>query len=661
MNNPAYSVNTIAKLVRCLLVDIRKKTGVSLTPPVSDSELVDWAVIEAPQLDKALLRFIDRWSSNKVFYNQRGIITPEAYEDYAELLNLTPEWLIPLLGKFWDDFAREKDTEEEILTIVALRQLLAFCYKVEHAPTKTQIQEALSGFLETDESIAIWDSTFNSDRPGRYYSYARSLISRVLSKSSRDELLNSIEPSHGPGAVFPSAKPWEKSMFSTVYPSIEDYYPFDRWLWQIFVEDLPSDASAEVLQAKREEGICAKLVMVPKDSRGPRLICVHPKEAVYIQQGQRKWLERLIEKHPLTKDSISFTDQGVNQRLALMSSMYREFATLDLKDASDRIANSLVRYLFAGYEDILSCARADRVRLPDGSVVVLKKWAPMGNCLTFPVESLTFWALCSAALYIDCGIKPLHNGVHVFGDDIILPSEHLDAVKERLVAAGLVPNAAKTFSKGFFRESCGLDAYMGAVVTPLRLRRGSPSSVSGALAFCNLGNRARAKGYCALAAELFAQVRKHWYVGLTNDPNAQALCEYTGSSSVDILCSDPRSLRFNENLQRWETRALLPRVQKAGKRNTRWCLVDSLQRIRDRGDSNCLPSYAWATEAQHVEAFKHLGVGVVDLEPYVSVIYGLQKPQDKYPTIGELAWSERGLEYADPDRIRLIPGWIPVA
>jgi hypothetical protein len=29
----------------------------------------------------------------------------------------------------------------------------------------------------------------------------------------------------------------------------------------------------------------AKLIAVPKDSRGPRLICVHPAESIWIQQG----------------------------------------------------------------------------------------------------------------------------------------------------------------------------------------------------------------------------------------------------------------------------------------------------------------------------------------------------------------------------------------
>jgi hypothetical protein len=92
--------------------------------------------------------------------------------------------------------------------------------------------------------------------------------------------------------------------------------------------------------------IVAKLTAVPKDSRGPRLICVHPKEAIWIQQGQRLKLEAAITSSNLTKGRINFTDQTVNGGLALESSKSGRLATLDLKEASDRIScNSCVTYL----------------------------------------------------------------------------------------------------------------------------------------------------------------------------------------------------------------------------------------------------------------------------------------------------------------------------
>jgi len=66
--------------------------------------------------------------------------------------------------------------------------------------------------------------------------------------------------------------------------------------------------------------------------------------------------------------------------------------------------------------------------------------------------------------------------VRVFGDDIIVPKEHVRSVIESLEAFGLKINLRKSFWNGKFRESCGREYYEGTDVSIVRVRRTLPSS-----------------------------------------------------------------------------------------------------------------------------------------------------------------------------------------
>jgi hypothetical protein len=327
--------------------------------------------------------------------------------------------------------------------------------------------------------------------------------------------------------------------------------------------------------------IVARLVSVPKDSRGPRLICVHPAEAIWIQQGQRRVLEDAITRCPLTRGSIRFTDQSVNGKMALLSSKTKGLCTLDLKEASDRISTSLVRYLFGDYlYDILSCARATHVLLPDGRKLLLHKWAPMGNCLTFPVESLIFWGLVQAGIIYETG--RMSNDVYVFGDDIIFPSVYYNHVLRALCFAGLVPNFSKTFRHGLFRESCGVDAFDGVDITPVRMKRGSITCTEDAQAFCSLAYRLRQKGFERTCVTIYSYIES--YLGrrleIINNPDSSGIFEYRPMRMSELLCryDGSRTLRYNHRLHRYEIRHLKvsPKIYRGNDINDRSHLLHSL-------------------------------------------------------------------------------------
>jgi hypothetical protein len=510
-----------------LLADIRELSGVPLGAPDDLSD--DWVLIEGPKLDKQLLLWLEG----------------------AGDLPAAPDWLMPL----WSIFVSTLDAKY----LRYIRQLLLFCYKIETEPTNAQLQEAQKAFEDCERDVETWEAWFaantasnQANRDSPLFTVARQIVGRTICKID----WCSIIPSHGPGAVYPPRKPSKKSDFRTIYTAIEPHYPFTEYFCALpsFWWDRMVARDSEL---RVSDAIECRLVAVPKDSRGPRLICVHPAEAVWIQQGCRRNLERaIVATSSPCYGSINFRDQGVNGRLALKSSIDRELVTLDLKEASDRMSCELVRHLFGDYAySKLSCSRATSVRLLDERCIPLRKWAPMGNALTFPVQSLVFYSLVRSGIRCRYGVNC--TDIYVFGDDILFPRKFYDGAVSALVRGGLVPNMNKTFRHGFFRESCGVDAFKGTNVTPHRLRRLDSSSGSGAMSLCTLAKAMRIDGYRLTSDSLYRIVQREWgELPISNNPNTQGLHRYE-ECDLGKLLSYERSTRFNRKLHKWQTKVLL--------------------------------------------------------------------------------------------------------
>lgn len=91
----------------------------------------------------------------------------------------------------------------------------------------------------------------------------------------------------------------------------------------------------------------------------------------------------------------------------------------------------------------------------------------MGNCTTFPLESLIFACVSRAATAYCGGSLEL---CRTYGDDIIVPQNAALLTLEVLRFLGFQPNCEKTFIHGPFRESCGRDTLWGVDVRPVYLR-----------------------------------------------------------------------------------------------------------------------------------------------------------------------------------------------
>jgi hypothetical protein len=195
---------------------------------------------------------------------------------------------------------------------------------------------------------------------------------------------------------------------------------------------------------------------VPKTAVTDRAINIEPIVNSYLQKGFGS-----VIRSRLARAGINLNDQTANQRLARYGSTHGTLATIDLSMASDTIAYNLVRDLLPlPWFDALDACRSPITEMPDGKFVILQKFSSMGNGYTFELESLIFYAL----LLVVCGSD---STISVYGDDLICPSEYYADVVAALELCGFIPNSAKSFGVGPFRESCGKDYWDGIDVRPV--------------------------------------------------------------------------------------------------------------------------------------------------------------------------------------------------
>ena len=201
----------------------------------------------------------------------------------------------------------------------------------------------------------------------------------------------------------------------------------------------------------------SRIETVPKNAKTERVIAVEPRGNSFLQKGFGDYF-----RTKLRSVGVDLDDQGRNQELARRA--YSEgFATLDLRAASDTVSKEVVYNLLPyDWAASMDAVRTRRAVMPDGSKVVLEKFSSMGNGFTFELESLIFWALCSA-------VNDLNGGwgeVAVYGDDIIVQREIATEVCLTLQFCGFSINDDKSFLDGPFYESCGEHYFQGFEVTP---------------------------------------------------------------------------------------------------------------------------------------------------------------------------------------------------
>lgn len=489
--------------------------------------------------------------------------------------------------------------------VTSLRQVLYLFYKLELPYEPELEQNVIEKFKQTEQDIrpiSAWlDSVYlhlnevqethiqhyPDGRIRGYDDIKPSWLSNTI-RGARRYLFEvfkgfdcmDIYPRHGPGAVSTRERLWDKYQWTNVPARITNEYPFDAYF-----KASPGhvcDTYRDFNEVTDMEDL-ARVVLVPKDSRGPRLISCEPLSFQWIQQGLSRAIVRHVERHRLTKDSVRFTDQQPNRFAALYGSKTGRYSTLDLAEASDRVSLGLVRALFP--EPLLSKVLATRslgTTLPDKTEIMLTKFAPMGSALCFPILALTVWSLLRSGLETFGATSDVISGVYVYGDDVVVPVEYTEHAIRILESFGLKVNRDKSCSSGLFRESCGMDAFNGVCVTPVRFRtpwtsHRSPESYESYISYANaLFDRKYYRVYNYIVDRLL-----NLYGPIPEDHHGLAMNgkeQEPAKASVPTLRSVPdpatrlRS-RYNKHLQKVEYRVWTSSPKKSNHELDGWSML----------------------------------------------------------------------------------------
>jgi hypothetical protein len=310
-------------------------------------------------------------------------------------------------------------------------------------------QQCLDDYMATEKRFDYF-----SDLPLHIISSLNLIIKRWMSSFDPTR----IRFRHGPGGVAGHGR-----------TSIEYKYKdlsYDRLLTYAFGDPWWSNGS---IRSNLDR--ISQTIFVPKSYKTFRTISMESSTLQYCQQGIWREIDRVVSQSGFLRNRIGFHDQTRNQRLAREGSISRNYATIDLSAASDSVSYALVKALFRGTKLLryIVATRSKRTLLPDGRLICLKKFAPMGSSLCFPIETIIFAAIC---YYVTRG----HNvtgDFSVFGDDIIIPTQCVGQVMTLLETLGFRVNREKSFYRTdcWFRESCGGEYVDGFDVTPLRVSR----------------------------------------------------------------------------------------------------------------------------------------------------------------------------------------------
>lgn len=451
----------------------------------------------------------------------------------------------------------------------AIEQICTLYKKYETPLDNAERDKAYEDTIRLDESLprALGEIGIV---PGSEEDTIIYVASNLLSELFGDFDPTNIRPKHGPGSTASGRlDPWSKFRFRrpnqdcvdifggitafTAGPGVEGtavaLYSSDFAVFQL---DHPSTHAPNT----------SRMAAVPKDSRSPRVINLEQHEYMFLQQGVWQYMREVLEAHPLTKGHVNFTDQSVNSKLALEASISREWGTLDLKDASNRNSLALVYNLMPQpLLNALLATRATHVEVPNlGIKHPLRMFAPMGSAVCFPVESVVFWSLIVARLIVSgYSLRYATSHVYVYGDDIIVPFAHFKLASDTLETYGLKVNQSKSFVEGYYRESCGVNAYKGVETTPFKIKKRLPvgqwskqskdSDVSSAVvAWVSYSNQFHKSGYWK-SADLIKQ-----YVENFLDQHIPVLPEESGALGWFSFTGDI------DKFDAWKTET--PRVRK---------------------------------------------------------------------------------------------------
>lgn len=515
-----------------------------------------------------------------------------------------PAFLQGMIGRIFDretgriyDESNSDFVRDFPILVDGVRQICLAFKKLELPCSSERTAEAFANFIAIEQSF----ETFSiSEQDHREFSRVSSVL--------WDNCLADLQPlqfipRHGPGATAERVSGNQKYAWKLWHDRLEPYFPIIDTAYTMSAKDSEEFELVTIVSQEQEQPV--RVTPVPKTLKGPRIIAIEPCCMQYAQQAIRRELYSRIESSELTKGHVNFRDQSVNQKLALMSSKTGQLATIDLSDASDRVPRSLALEMFSANPDLrdsIDACRSTKAEMPDGSIIgPLNKFASMGSALCFPVESMYFYTICVAALLREHGLPVsranvfrVSRDVYVYGDDIVVPSTNAITVLDYLQKYNCKVNNSKTFVTGRFRESCGVDAYDGELVTPVYLRKERPKNrhqASELVSWVATANLFYLKGYWRTADHIYKRCEQ--IIGplpyVSPESSGLGRVSYLGFRSVE---------RWNRRLQRFEVKAWVPSpVYRSDRIDGYSALKKSLLRL----ESNPLGEDSMSLDPLHLE------------------------------------------------------------
>jgi len=507
-------MKSLTSLWSVLANDLASRCGTSTTKDINtvlgriENEGMSFLTITLPTFGKDFQFCLDQ-----------GLIAPKSFLSFRKTGSCLPSFLRGFTELVFDSGTGILLDDPDIEAIYAVRQLTLIFSKMLLPCSPERESKAMSEYIQCDKEVNYADSILPDSDVSEFGRMGRLLFGALFSRVDRDIYSGNIVPKHGPGAT--AERLTSNGKFLTRYWTnrlervfhVGDFlYPNSRYI---------SDCYDDVDFLEPDAEIPSRVISVPKTQKTPRIIAIEPSTVQYVQQGILESITRHIRSSFLN-EFIGSDSQEPNQLLAQKGSSDGSLATLDLSEASDRVSAKLVESLLdrnpLSKEAIFAC-RSQRASVPGGGVISLSKFASMGSALCFPVEAMVFLTITFLAIEKEQGCRfvskrdflPFIGRVRIYGDDIIVPIDHVHTVVEQLEHFGARVGRHKSFWIGRFRESCGKDYYDGHDVSIVKVRRNFPShrqQVAETVSLVSLRNQMYLFGNWKTAAWLDLRIRK---------------------------------------------------------------------------------------------------------------------------------------------------------
>jgi len=374
-----------------------------------------------------------------------------------------------------------------ITSIHAIRQLTLAFGKISLPCSDARVRKAMLNYVECEQDVRQSDSELSERDLIEFKSMSDLLFRELFTQMDRDVYYGQLLPKHGPGVTADKLSSNGKYNQRTWTRRLNRVFPLDRYLIpnHHFTDELNE---VDVLEPGAEMPV--KVISVPKTLKTPRIIAVEPACMQYMQQALLRSFLSAHERDELLRGLIGFDDQVPNQELACQGSADGRTATLDLSDASDRVSNQLVKRMVERWphlEEALDATRSRRAEVPGHGIIRLAKYASMGSALCFPMEALVFTTLIFLGIQRSLNVtltkrdvKSFLGSVRVYGDDLIVPVDHVHTIVQTLELFGARVGLDKSFWTGRFRESCGREYFNGQDISIVRVRQVLPDTMADA-------------------------------------------------------------------------------------------------------------------------------------------------------------------------------------